>query len=62
MIGARAAAVSWPNFLSSLLHQPIETMLVIAGAIVLAVICVIAYFAGFYKKGPGDTREGETIP
>lgn len=52
----------WPNFLFLSLHQTIYTMLVTIGAIVLAVVCVIAYFAGFYKKEPGDTREGETIP
>lgn len=46
----------------ALYTKQFSTMLVIAGAIVLAVLCVIAYFAGFYKKGPGDTKEGETIP
>jgi hypothetical protein len=37
-------------------------MLVIAGAIVMAIVLLIAYVAGYYKKEPGDEREGETIP
>ncbi len=37
-------------------------MLVIGAAVVIAIVLGIAYFAGYYKKKPGDKREGETLP
>lgn len=37
-------------------------MLVMAAAVVIAVLCGLGYISGYYDKGPGGTRNGESIP